>query len=186
MHPYLGDFAAGQTVHLAFNTSDLGAAPITLGGLGSPITLCQVYRDDGDTQDTSGITPDVDSDSVTGFHRVAIDLSSDATFYAVGHDFFVVVSEGTVDSVSVVGKVVAHFSVRNRSAHAVIADSTPSVGSRPTPDQALLMITRFLMAARDVAGSTMTLRKEDNSTAAMTFTLTLITPTEASGFVRAT
>lgn len=68
----------------------------------------------------------------------------------------------------------------------VIADSTPSVGSRPTIAQALLMLTRYEMAARDVTGSTMTVRKEDNATAAMTFTLTLISPTEASAFIRAT
>lgn len=52
----------------------------------------------------------------------------------------------------------------------VIPDSTASVGTRPTPLQALLMTQRTL-ATRDASGTTLTVRKEDNTTAAMTFTL---------------
>jgi hypothetical protein len=51
-----------------------------------------------------------------------------------------------------------------------IADSVPADGTRPTPAQALLMITRFLFEA-SVAGTTLTAKKEDGSTASMTFTL---------------
>jgi hypothetical protein len=174
MHPYLGDFDGSQTVHLAFNSSDLGAAPITLDGT----PALQVYRDDGDTEDNSGITLDVDSDGRTGFHRAAIDLSSDGTFYADGHDFFVVITTGTVDAISVVGKVVAHFSKRNRSAHAVIPDSMPAVGDRPTPEQALLFIDRALKNRAFVA-ALLTVFKEDGTTPAATFTANSATvPTE--------
>jgi hypothetical protein len=166
MHPYLGDFAAGQTIHLALNTSDLGAAPITLAS-----STFRVYRDDGDTEDDSGITPDIDSDTRTGFHRVAIDLSADGTFYAAEHDFFVVLTVGTVDSVSVVGKVVAQFSIRNRSAHAVIPNSIAAIGSRPTPDQALLMLVRFWLTHRQFTGSDMECTEEDGLTTSMKFTV---------------
>jgi hypothetical protein len=68
----------------------------------------------------------------------------------------------------------------------VIADSTPAPGSRPTMAQAALANYRYQTTARTIAGTTMTQYKEDNTTPAMTWTLTLISPTEASAFVRAT
>lgn len=52
----------------------------------------------------------------------------------------------------------------------VIADSVAADGSRPTIAQALLMIARFLME-KSVSGTTVTVKKEDGSTASMTFTL---------------
>lgn len=53
---------------------------------------------------------------------------------------------------------------------AIIPDTTPADGTRPTPQQAWLMVTRFLQE-RSVSGLTMTVKKEDGSTAVMTFTL---------------
>jgi len=53
---------------------------------------------------------------------------------------------------------------------ATIADSVAADGSRPTPVQALLMITRFLME-KSLTGVTMTVNKENGATASMTFTL---------------
>ncbi len=52
----------------------------------------------------------------------------------------------------------------------IIPDSTAADGSRPTVNQALLMITRFLME-KSLTGTTMTVKKEDGTTATMTFTL---------------
>ena len=52
----------------------------------------------------------------------------------------------------------------------VLADSVAADGSRPTMAQAVLMILRFL-TEKAVAGTTVTVRKEDGSTACMTFTL---------------
>jgi len=160
MHPYLGDFAVGQTVHLALNTSDLGAAPITLD-----TSTFRVYRDDGDTEDDSGITPDIDSDGRTGFHRVAIDTSADATFYAAAHEFFVVITVGTVDSVSVVGKCVAHFSIDNRydALTDTVADSIPSAGTRPSVAQAAYMTTQALTNAATI-GTVFRVRKPGGTT----------------------
>ena len=107
---YLGDFAAGATVWGYFNTRDTDAVPITLAGT----PAIRVYRDDGTTEDDSGITLTVDFDSRTGLHNYKIDMSTDATFYAAAHDFAVVITSGTVDSVSVVGSVVGRYSIRNR------------------------------------------------------------------------
>ncbi len=47
---------------------------------------------------------------------VKIDTSADGTFYAAAHDFSVVITTGTADSVSIVGEVVGYFSIQNRSA----------------------------------------------------------------------
>jgi hypothetical protein len=178
MHPYLGDYAVGATVHLALNTSDLDAAPITLGGT----PAVHVYRSDGTTEDDSGITLTTDYDSRTGLHRVAIDMSADGTFYAGGHDYFVVITTGTVDGVSVVGKCVGHFSVMNRSLTTTLADSIPADGTRPSAAQALYMLVQF-MTERSVSGTTCTVRKVDGSTSL--FTLTLNDGTTPTSITRA-
>jgi hypothetical protein len=44
-------------------------------------------------------------------HHITIDLSADATFYAAGSDFDVVITSGTVNGVSIVGYVIAHFTI---------------------------------------------------------------------------
>lgn len=51
-----------------------------------------------------------------------------------------------------------------------IADSIAAEGARPTYAQALLMITRMMME-KSLAGTVMTVNKEDGTTASMTFTL---------------
>lgn len=53
---------------------------------------------------------------------------------------------------------------------ATVADSIPADGTRPSIRSGILMITRFLME-RAVAGTTVTVSKEDGSTGSMTFTL---------------
>lgn len=100
-------YAAASTVYHFFNTHKADGTPITLAG--SAAIDC--YKDNGTTQDAddSGLTLTVDFDSVTGLHLITVDTSSDGTFYATGHVFNVVLSAGTVDSVSVVGTTVYQF-----------------------------------------------------------------------------
>lgn len=59
---------------------------------------------------------------------------------------------------------------------ATVADSVPTVGTRPSIAQGILMLTRFLMTKRIVSGLTVSVTKEDNSTESMTFTLDAIPP----------
>lgn len=66
---------------------------------------------------------------------------------------------------------------------AVIADSIPADGTRPSIRQALLQLTRFLFE-RDVVATTMTVKKEDGSTSSMTFTLN--SATDPTSITRAT
>jgi hypothetical protein len=109
MARYLGDYSEDGTLDFKFNTIDSSDAPITLAGTPS----LAVYKTDGTTESTAGITLTVDFDSVTGLHHVQIDLSADA-FYATGNDYQVVIAAGTVDGNSVVGVVLADFSIENR------------------------------------------------------------------------
>ncbi len=108
-------YAAGSIIYRNFNTHKGDGTPITLAG--SP--AASVYKDDGTTEDDSGITLTVDFDAKTGLHNVKIDTSADGTFYATGHDFSVVLTAGTVDSISVVGYEVFRFRLGEIPADAV-------------------------------------------------------------------
>jgi hypothetical protein len=100
----LGDRAVGSTLSFLFNTHKADGTPITLAG--TPVI--SVYKNSV-TQTTTGVTLTVDYDSRTGMHQVIIDTSD--AFYATGNDFNVVITTGTVNSISVVGSVVAKFSI---------------------------------------------------------------------------
>ncbi len=100
---YFGDFPEDQTVYIKFHTSDALA--------GSP--ALSVYKDNGVSESTAGVTLSVDFDSRTNYHLVTI-VTTDA-FYATGSDYDVVFTAGTVGGTSVVGQSVGKFSVCNRS-----------------------------------------------------------------------
>ena len=109
----LGDFDVSAVVYGKFSTfRPSSGAAYTLAG--SPVL--SVYKDNSTTQSTTGVTLTADFDSVTGLNHFAIDTSADGTFYAAGSFFDVVITTGTVDSVSVVGAVVASFTIRKNSA----------------------------------------------------------------------
>ncbi len=110
---HLGDYDAGGTLHSKFTTyRPSTGAPFTLAG--TPVL--SVYKDGSVTQSTAGITLTTDFDGLAGLHHVAIDTSADGTFYSAGSHFEIVITTGTVDSVSVVGSCVASFSLRKDSA----------------------------------------------------------------------
>ena len=107
---YLGDYAEDYAdLNFGFPTHKTDGTPITLAG--TPVV--SVYKSNSTTQSTAGVTLSVDFDGMTGSHNVKIDLSADA-FYAVGTDYKVIITTGTVDAKSVVGTVLAHFSIENR------------------------------------------------------------------------
>ena len=107
---YIGNYTEDYAdLNFKFTTRDGTGLPTTL--LGTP--ALSVYKSNDATQTTAGITLSVDFDTITGLNNVKIDLSADA-FYAVGEDYAVVITTGTVDGVSVVGEVVGHFSIENR------------------------------------------------------------------------
>lgn len=105
---YLGDYVEDDTVYFMFNTNDASGGSITRATDGT----ISVYKDNGTTQSTAGVSTTEDFDSLTGVHSVTIDLSSDA-FYATGADYAVVLSAATIDG-QTVNAVLAHFSIQNR------------------------------------------------------------------------
>lgn len=108
----LGDFDASAVIYGKFSTfRPTTGATFTLAG--SPVL--SVYKDNSVTQSTTGVTLTADFDSVTGLNHFAVDTSADGTFYAAGSFFDVVITTGTVDSVSVTGTVVASFTIRKNS-----------------------------------------------------------------------
>ncbi len=113
----LGNFYAGQTIRGSFNSRSTSGAPITLAGT----PALAVYKDGNTTQVTTGVTLTVDFDSVTGHHLYEI-VTTDA-FYTKASDFRVVLTAGTVDSVSVVGVEVGSFSIENRSDELILRNA---------------------------------------------------------------
>lgn len=110
---HLGDFDTSTVVYGKFTTyRPSTGAPFTLAGT----PALSVYKDNSTTQSTTGVTLTVDFDAVTGLHHFAIDTSADGTFYSAGSFFDIVITTGTVDSVSAVGTVVASFTIRKNSA----------------------------------------------------------------------
>jgi hypothetical protein len=108
---YLGDFRLGDTLDFHFTTRQISGAPFTLAS--SPVL--SAYVGNNTTEITAGITLDVDFDSRTGLNHVRI-VATSGNGYATASNYSVVITTGTVNSVSVVGEVVANFSIECRSA----------------------------------------------------------------------
>jgi hypothetical protein len=108
----LGDFDTSAVIYGKFVSVrvDTGApATLTSGAL-------SVYKDNSTTQSTTGVTFTGDFDSVTGLNHFAIDTSTDGTFYSAGSFFDIVITTGTVNSISAVGFCVGQFTLRKNSA----------------------------------------------------------------------
>lgn len=111
MSKHKGDLNLNSVIPFKFTTNNTSGAPSTLSA-----ATVKVYKDsDTGTETTTGVTLTTDFDSITGLNNVAIDTSSDGTFYAAGHDFEVILTAGTVDSTSV-NATIGSFSILNRSA----------------------------------------------------------------------
>jgi hypothetical protein len=109
---YRGDIALGATIDVKFTTRRFSTgAPHTLAG--SPAVAA--YVDNGTTEITAGITLSVDFDSRTGLNNVRV-VATSGNGFAAGTNVDLVITAGTVDSVSVVGEVIGSFSIENRSA----------------------------------------------------------------------
>ena len=108
MGPYLGDYKEDSKIYFCWDSNDKNGGSITRSANGT----IKVYKDNGTTESTAGVTDTEDFDSVTGIHNCKIDLSSDA-FYAAGHDYSVVLVGATIDG-ETVNAVLVTFSIENR------------------------------------------------------------------------
>jgi len=121
----LGDFETSSIIYHKFTTfRPSTGAPFTLAGT----PAISVYKDNSVTQSTTGVTLTVDFDSVTGLNHVAIDTSADTSFYSAGSFFDIVITTGTVDSISAVGSVVERFTLRKNSSRNIIRSGTAQAG----------------------------------------------------------
>lgn len=127
---YQGDIALGQTLDFNFTTRQISGAPSTLSS--SPVLSC--YVGNSTTEITAGITLSVDFDSRTGLNHVRI-VASGGNGYATASDYSVVITTGTVNSVSVVGEVIGEFSIENRQSNVKFwngtAVATPATAGIP-------------------------------------------------------
>jgi len=139
---YLGDFTEDFTaLNVKFLTVDLGSnstrVPTTLAG--TPVI--SVYKDNSLVQITTGITLTVDFDGIVGMHNVLIDLSADVA-YTPGSDYQIVLTAGTVDGDSIVGRIVGTFSIENRSLERVVGLvsnlPTGAAASSVSPESAVI------------------------------------------------
>jgi len=103
----LGDRKADSTINFKWSTNGADGASITRATDGT----ISVYKNDGTTQSTEGITDTEDFDSLTGVHHCKIVLTN--VFYVAGADYSVVLSAATIDE-KVVNTVLATFSIENR------------------------------------------------------------------------
>lgn len=107
---YYGDIALGDTIDIKFTTRRFSTgAPHALAGPG----VISAYPGNSTTQLTAGITTTADFDGVTGLNNVRV-VATSGNGYAAGTNYALVITTGTVDSVSVVGEVIGYFSIQNR------------------------------------------------------------------------
>ena len=108
---YRGDIRLGDTIDIKFTTRQISGAPSTLGGT----PAISAYVGNGTTQITAGITLTVDFDGVTGLNNVRV-VATSGNGFAAATNVDLVITTGTVNSVSVVGEVIGSFSIEARSA----------------------------------------------------------------------
>ena len=106
-----GDFALEKTFDVKFTTINSSGVPTAL--LGTPVVAA--YPGNSTTEVTAGITLTVDFDARTGLNNVRV-VATAANGYLTATNYTLVLTAGTVDGTSVVGYVVGHFSIENRSA----------------------------------------------------------------------
>jgi len=105
------DYALGSTIDFKFTSRRFSTgAPHTLAGTPS----VAIYADNSTTEITAGVTLSVDFDSRTGLNNVRV-VATSGNGFAAGSNYQIVITAGTVDSVSVVGEVVGEFSIEAQS-----------------------------------------------------------------------
>lgn len=127
---YLGEFELGKRIIFMFTTRASTGVPTVLAG--SPvITIWQNSSTTGEkTSAVAGITLSVSFDGVVGLNLVEIDTEAETTgFFIEDRMYNVVITTGTVNSVSVVGEHVGTFLLKSAAAPAV----APSASSLNLP-----------------------------------------------------
>lgn len=140
----MSDYTVGDTCYFLFTTRQFSTgAPFTLAG--TPVI--SAYENDSVTQITSGVSLSVGHDSVTGLNLVTV-VASGANGFESGKDYHLVITTGTVDSVSVVGEVVGRFTLQRSAAAVDLANGTDGLGAIKTDTAAILVDTGTTLDAK--------------------------------------
>ena len=120
-----GDYQLEDTLYLPFTTRQFSdGVPTILTG--TPVITG--YRDANLTQFTTGITLSANFDSIAGLNMITV-VATAANSYAAGESYTLYISAGTVGGVSVVGEVVANFTLDMSAAAKDLANGTDGLGA---------------------------------------------------------
>ncbi len=122
-----GDFPIEETIHVFFTTRAFATG---IPGTLSAATVA-VYEDITATPIETSIAVTESLNSIAGLNAVPI-VAIAASGYEVGKNYHVVIEAGTVDSVSVVGEVVAYFSIGRSAAAVDLANGTDGLTALKT------------------------------------------------------
>ena len=154
---YLGDYQADETVYLMFNSFDSSGASVTMSGLA--VTDIEIYKDGSKTQRSSDsgyalLDDGMDFDATTGIHAFSIDLSdnTDADFFAIGSDYFIVINTITIDG-QTVQFCVATFSIQNRFNPAGVGDYAHTITIRTTGGTPVSGVSVWVNSSNSRSGS---------------------------------
>ncbi len=122
-----GDFPIEETIHVLFTTRAFATG---IPGTLSAATVA-VYEDITATPIETGVAVTESLNSIAGLNAVPI-VAIAASGYEIGKNYHVVIEAGTVDSVSVVGEVVAYFSIGRSAAAVDLANGTDGLTALKT------------------------------------------------------
>ena len=170
----MSDYTVGDTLHFMFTTRRFSSgAPYALAS-----GVISAYENEGLTQITAGVTLGADHDGVTGLNLVTV-VASGANGFETGKDYNLVITTGTVDSVSVVGEVVGRFTLSRSAAAVDLANATDGLGAIKAETALILADTGtdgVVVAAGSKTGYTLTATTGlGNQTADITGTITTTT-----------
>jgi len=136
------DITLEDTFYATFTTRAFATGiPTVLAG--TPVL--SIYENEGLTQITAGITLGVDHDTVVGLNHITV-VATAANGYESGKDYSIVITTGTVDSVSVVGEVVGEFSIGRSAAAVDLANGTDGLGALKAETALIVADTNELQA----------------------------------------
>ena len=143
------DITLNDTFKFGFTTRAFATGiPTTLAG--TPVL--SVREEANETAITAGVSIDVDTGTaaVTGLHEGTV-IASTGNGYEDGKSYYVYISTGTVDGVSVVGEVVHEFTIGLSAAAIDLANGTDGLGAIKT-ETALIVADTGELQADDVPG----------------------------------
>jgi len=149
------DYTLEDTLHIPFSTKAFATdVPTVLSG--TPVV--SAYENASLTQITAGITLGVDHDSVVGLNMLTIDATA-SNGYEAGKDYSLVITTGTVDSVSVVSRVVGEFTLERSAAALKVAIVDANIDSLL---EALVMQKTTIATLASQTSFTLTAGSSDN------------------------